>query len=259
MAEPRMWPASRYVAHTPGATSRSSSYSIGSEVLERALGVLHRVERLVEVDVDGRRLGSQLGFGIARPEVGAVVTDGLDRGRDVLAGRVGVRRRGHGTRVRARVMGRLDGGLLGAARGGEIDGGLVLGRLLRVVGGDLIGMALLPARLALGELLVQVSRVEEHERGQLDRAVRRVDLPAVALANEDRQQAAVVQVGMGQSTASSVPGSKANGIRLRTDSLGLPWNMPQSMSTRARSVVKRNWDPVTVVAPPRNWRCMPAW
>src|SRR5215471_19713608 len=32
--------------------------------------------------------------------------------------------------------------------------------------------------------------------------------------------------------------------------------MPQSMSTRARSVVSRNCEPVTVVAPPRNWMSM---
>src|SRR5262245_24824942 len=40
------------------------------------------------------------------------------------------------------------------------------------------------------------------------------------------------------------------------DSLGLPWNIPQSMRIRARSVVSRNCEPVTVVAPPRNWICM---
>src|SRR5436190_21995367 len=34
-------------------------------------------------------------------------------------------------------------------------------------------------------------------------------------------------------------------------SFGLPWNMPQSMRMRARSVTSRNWEPVTVVAPPR--------
>src|SRR5918997_5682471 len=35
--------------------------------------------------------------------------------------------------------------------------------------------------------------------------------------------------------------------------------MPQSMRTRARPVSSRNWDPVTVVAPPRNWRYIPGW
>src|SRR3954454_6095355 len=37
------------------------------------------------------------------------------------------------------------------------------------------------------------------------------------------------------------------------DSFGLPWNIPQSMRTRARLVSSRNWEPVTVVAPPRKW------
>jgi len=47
------------------------------------------------------------------------------------------------------------------------------------------------------------------------------------------------------------PGSYASGMRFRTDSLGLPWNIPQSMRTRAREVSSRYCDPVTVRAPPR--------
>src|SRR5919204_321916 len=41
-------------------------------------------------------------------------------------------------------------------------------------------------------------------------------------------------------------------MRLCMTSFGLPWNIPQSTSTRARFVVRRNCDPVTVVAAPRN-------
>src|SRR6516162_7270053 len=41
-------------------------------------------------------------------------------------------------------------------------------------------------------------------------------------------------------------------MRLRIDSFGLPWNMPQSTRMRARSVVSRYCEPVTVVAAPRN-------
>src|SRR6185436_10734199 len=52
-------------------------------------------------------------------------------------------------------------------------------------------------------------------------------------------------------TTSSSAGSKPNGTRLRIDSFGLPWNMPQSTRTFARSVAMRNVEPVTVVAPPR--------
>src|SRR5919204_1219715 len=40
-------------------------------------------------------------------------------------------------------------------------------------------------------------------------------------------------------------------MRLCTTSFGLPWNIPQSTSTFARFVVRRNCDPVTVVAAPR--------
>src|SRR5215210_6088622 len=54
--------------------------------------------------------------------------------------------------------------------------------------------------------------------------------------------------------ASTVFASKPRGIRFRTDSFGLPWNIPQSMRIRARSVVSRNLEPVTVFAPPRKVR-----
>src|SRR5207247_313996 len=53
-------------------------------------------------------------------------------------------------------------------------------------------------------------------------------------------------------TASIVGGSYASGALLCSISFGLPWNMPQSMRIFARFVVRRNCDPVTVVAAPRN-------
>ena len=59
-------------------------------------------------------------------------------------------------------------------------------------------MTALPARLALRELLVQPSRIEQHEVGQLDRPACRVDGSAEAFAHGDRQQAAVIEVGVGQ-------------------------------------------------------------
>ena len=62
----------------------------------------------------------------------------------------------------------------------------------------------------------------------------------------------MVEVGVGQQDGvERRPGRSANGIRLRTDSFGLPWNIPQSMRTCARSVTSRYCEPVTVVAPPR--------
>src|SRR5215207_3425657 len=51
--------------------------------------------------------------------------------------------------------------------------------------------------------------------------------------------------------ASHSVGSKPSGTRFRITSLGLPWNIPQSIRTRARSVVSRKREPVTVLAPPR--------
>src|SRR5690349_2260360 len=49
--------------------------------------------------------------------------------------------------------------------------------------------------------------------------------------------------------------STPSGTRFRMTSLGPPWNMPQSMRIRARDVVRRKRDPVTVVAPPRKLIC----
>ena len=66
------------------------------------------------------------------------------------------------------------------AGSGQVDGGLVFVRFTAIVGLDLVRVALLPARLTLGELLVELSRVEEDERGELDRACGRVDRTAVA-------------------------------------------------------------------------------
>ena len=81
---------------------------------------------------------------------------------------------------------------------GQIDGGLVLVGLAAVVGFDLVGVALLPACLALGELLVELAGVEEDERGELDRPRCRVDRAAVAGLDQERDQAAMVEMGMGQ-------------------------------------------------------------
>ncbi len=89
------------------------------------------------------------------------------------------------------------GGRAFACRG-QVDGGLVFVGFAAVVGLDLVGVALLPARLALGELLVELARVEEDERRELDRARRRVDRAAVAGLDQQRDEAAMVEVGMGQ-------------------------------------------------------------
>ncbi len=78
----------------------------------------------------------------------------------------------------------------------EVDRRLVRIGLLAVIGLDPVGVALLPAELALRELLVELARVEEHETRQLGCAVGEVDGSAEALPNQHGQQPAVVEVGV---------------------------------------------------------------
>src|SRR5258708_25452274 len=59
-------------------------------------------------------------------------------------------------------------------------------------------MALLPAGLALGELLMELARIEQDQGGQLDRSGRRVNGPPIPLLDEERKQSAVVEMGVGQ-------------------------------------------------------------
>ena len=62
--------------------------------------------------------------------------------------------------------------------------------LVRVLGG--------PVAVALGELLLELARVEQHQRGQFDRAPGGVDGAVEALGHDVRDEAAVVQMGVGQ-------------------------------------------------------------
>ena len=148
----------------------------GPEMRDRPFRVLDRVQRLVEIDVELGRLGPQVRLRVERPwSVRSVpVRPGrLDARRDVLAA---VARR----------------------RCREVQGGLIRVGLLSVVGGDLVGIAPLPAGLPLGEFLVQMTGIEQHERGQLDGAGGGVDRTLVAGLHEEREQPAVVQVRVGQ-------------------------------------------------------------
>ena len=72
----------------------------------------------------------------------------------------------------------------------------------------------------------------------------------VARVDHDRQQAAVVEVRVGEHEG--VDRRRVVGERhpVAFDLAGEPWNSPQSTITRARSVDTRNWEPVTVVARP---------
>ena len=68
----------------------------------------------------------------------------------------------------------------------------------------------------------------------------RVDRAAVAGLDQQRQQPAVVEVGVGQQDGVELARARRRtGSRLRIDSFGLPWNIPQSMRTRARSVIEQ--------------------
>ena len=79
-------------------------------------------------------------------------------------------------------------------------------RLVGVLGG--------PVAVALGVLLLELARVEQHQRRELDRAAGGVDGPVEALGHDVRDQAAVVQMGVGQDDrveARRVVGERARG------------------------------------------------
>ena len=206
-----MWPGVEERGRHPGRDLPGLVVVDRPEVLERSFGVLDRVQRLVEIDLEDGRLSPQLRLRIARPGAGRSGF-GLDARRDVLAdGRGDLRgdRGGSGDRSGRRAR-RLDRDLLlRPARGGEIDRRLVRLRLLAVVGLDLVGVALLPARLALGELLVEVPGVEQDERRELDGAGGRMDRPIEPGLDQQREEAAVVEVGVGQDDRVELRGVEA--------------------------------------------------
>ena len=239
----------------PGATSRSSSYSIGrkcSIAFSASLTVYRGSSRSIR-RCGGWRRSSASGSCVDQSTGGSGSTV-VSTCSPVSAAGSGRRsspryRRRRGDGCRRRVLG-LDRPLLGAARRGEVDRGLIRLGFLAIVGVDEVGVASPSAPRAWRTPRVG-DRVEEDEGGQLAGAGRRLDGADVAVPNQQRQAAAVVEVSGVRRTASSSVGSKPNGTRLRIDLFGLPWNIPQSISTFARSVVSRNVEPVTVVAPPR--------
>src|SRR2546423_13699392 len=83
-------------------------------------------------------------------------------------------------------------------------------------------MSPLPTRLSLGELLVEPARVEQHEIGELDRPARRVDRTLVALADGDRQQAAMIEVGVGQENRVELRRVEPEGYPVTNGFVGTP-------------------------------------
>ena len=160
----------------------------------------------------------------------------------------------------ARRGGRVDAAgtwLVALARARQLERRLVLVGLAAVVGRDLVGVVLLPARVSFRELLVELARVEQDERRQLDRAGRRVDPSAVAGLDEQRQEPAVIEMGVGQQ-------DRVELVRLVGERDPVPDRFVRAALEHPavdqdpwpRSVTSRNCEPVTVVAPPRNWMCM---
>ena len=71
-------------------------------------------------------------------------------------------------------------------------------RRLGVFDRGLFRMARLEAGVALGELLVELAGVEQDERGELDRPRGRVDLARVPGLHQQREEPAMVEMGVGQ-------------------------------------------------------------
>ena len=176
-----------------------------AEVLERPLGVLDRVQRRVEVDLELRGLAAQLGLGVARRPVVAAARARWSsrRARRSTAGDAAVASAAPagGSRPSRRRPPRSRRMRPGRSPPGRRPPASVVGR-------DLVGMALLPARLALGELLVEVARVEQDERRPARTCRRSRGSSAVALLHEERQRPQWSRWAWVSRTASSVAGSK---------------------------------------------------
>ena len=91
-----------------------------------------------------------------------------------------------------------DGCSLPIALRGEGHRRLVRRKIAAVLVGGLVGVATLPAHAPLGELLLELARIEQDEPGQLDGAVGRPDRPAEALLHHVRDEPAVVEMGVRQ-------------------------------------------------------------
>ena len=81
---------------------------------------------------------------------------------------------------------------------GDLLLGLDLGLVALLLAGGLVGVLDGPVALALGELLLEFARVQQDQRGQLDRAASGVDGTAEAFGHDVRDEAAMVEMGVGQ-------------------------------------------------------------
>ena len=82
-------------------------------------------------------------------------------------------------------------------RVGLVGGPLVGASVFASAAAAASGMAPLPARVALRELLLEPAAVEQHDLDELRGCAGQVDRSIEAVAHDDRQQAAVIEVGVG--------------------------------------------------------------
>ena len=158
-----------------------------AELLQRPPRVVDRVERLVEVEVDVRRLAPEVVLVVDGDALGDPGTEaGADVGghRGLLGGRLGGDRRRVGRGWWPSIRWRVGGTGVPASAPGALPSSAsriaasYAASSFCVVEDGLVRVLPLPACFALRELLLEVARVEQHELGQLagrsgrDRSVR---------------------------------------------------------------------------------------
>ena len=154
------------------------------ELSEGGLRVVGIVERLVQLHVEVWRLRVERRLRIGQPNHVVVVA------QPAVALRYCQVRLDRAGRLRASVPGVIGD----IARAGQLHGGLERELLaVRLLGGT-FRMPSLEPRRALGELPLQLARVEQHEGRQLDGSLRRPDRTLEPFLHDVRNQPAVIEV-----------------------------------------------------------------
>ena len=188
-----------------------------AEVSQRVLGLGQIVDRLSEVEFGAGRAAGGGRDGTAHLDDGLIAHPRPDahlvvKGKFIEAGGDDVSVWHEVADVRSDRGARADdGGRSGSGSGsggGSGGRGVFLGRDLLlseefvlvalVFASGLVRVLGSPAAMALGELLLELARVEQHQRGQFDCAFGGVDGTVIALGHDVRNEAAVVQMGVGQ-------------------------------------------------------------
>ena len=234
----------------------------GRELLERALRRPRRVERLVEIDLDARRLARG-----ARPR-GRAASAGRSRRRvrrrrrrdrssrtSLGASSPARARRRRPRRPAARRSARIGGrphrrlGLGGQVEGRLVRLALLRGRPRRPRRGGAAPSAPRASRTPPGAGRSRAGRARASSpvpRGRVDRA-------REALVDDVRDQPAVVEVGVGQEDRVEGRRVEAERHAVADRLIRAALEHPAVDEDPGASVTSRNWEPVTVVAPPRKW------